>query len=81
MWLWQEACWSRAPSGPADPAVQCAQVQKARADPAIERIVFTGHSLGGAVALLAYLWARANPGPLPQQEVSRIPCPAADCMS
>ena len=54
---------------------------KARGDPAVERIVFAGHSLGGAVALLVYLWARANPGPLPQQEVSLDQYPPARCVS
>ena len=30
-------------------------------DPAVKRIVFTGHSLGGAVAIVAYLFLRDWP--------------------
>ena len=52
----------------------CAQVLKVRDDPAVQRMVFTGHSLGGAIALLAYLWARANPAQLHQQEVKFAHC-------
>ena len=45
---------------------------EAENDSKVERIVFAGHSLGGAVALLAYLWARANAGRL-HDKVGQLP--------
>jgi hypothetical protein len=35
-------------------------VLEAQSDAAVQRIVFAGHSLGGAIALLAHLWACVN---------------------
>ena len=46
------------------------QVEAFQRDPAVQRIMFCGHSLGGATAVLAYLWARCNPGPIASQQVS-----------